>query len=86
MHQIYEYFYPPSIDLNYEKNRRFFCLQKIFQEIFLKHPQKNALPFQTSEGVNSNPDMNYLRLIESEDSHMKEKEFKNVRWCDIYYL
>ena len=29
--------------------------------------------------------MNYLRLIESEDLHMKEKEFKNVRWGDIYY-
>ena len=29
--------------------------------------------------------MNYLRIIESEDLHMKEKEFKNVRWGDIYY-
>ena len=29
--------------------------------------------------------MNYLRLIESEDLHMKEKELKNVRWGDIYY-
>ena len=28
-------------------------MQKIFQEFLKKHLQKNALPFQTSEGVNS---------------------------------
>jgi len=33
----------------------FFYFQKIFQEIFEKTPPKNALPFQTSEGVNSEP-------------------------------
>ena len=60
-------------------------LAKKFSRNFEKTPPKNALPFQTSEGVNSNPDMNYLRIIESEDLHMKEKEFKNVRWGDIYY-
>ena len=34
----------------------FFYFQKNFQEILKKHPpKKNALPFQTSEGVNSEP-------------------------------
>ena len=32
----------------------FFVRIKFFQEI-LKKPQKNALPFQTNEGVNSEP-------------------------------
>jgi len=31
----------------------FFCLQKIFLRNFEKTPPKNALPFQTSEGVDS---------------------------------
>ena len=33
----------------------FFVCIKFFQEILKKHPPKNALPFQTSEGVNSEP-------------------------------
>ena len=55
IHHNYEYFYPPSIDLDYEGNRRLFCLQKKFSRNFSKTPPKNALPFQTSEGVNSEP-------------------------------
>ena len=33
----------------------FFVCKKFFQEILKKHPPKNALPFQTSEGVNCEP-------------------------------
>ena len=33
----------------------FFVCIKFFQEILKKHPPKNALPFQTNEGVNSEP-------------------------------
>ena len=32
----YEYFNPPSIDLDYEDNRRLFCLHKIFSRNFVK--------------------------------------------------
>ena len=42
-------------DRPYEGNRRLFCLHKIFSRNFEKTPPKNALPFQTSEGVNSEP-------------------------------
>jgi hypothetical protein len=33
----------------------FFVSKKIFSRNFEKTPPKNALPFQTSEGVNSEP-------------------------------
>lgn len=33
----------------------FFCVQKKYLRNFEKTPPKDALPFQTSEGVNSEP-------------------------------
>ena len=58
--------------------------RRVFKYFFYN---KTLEKIADEEGVDftSNPDMNYLRIIESEDLHMKEKEFKNVRWGDIYY-
>ena len=40
---------------NLRKIGGFFCVQKNSLRNFEKTPPKNALPFQTSEGVNSEP-------------------------------
>ena len=54
IHHKYENFYPPSIDLKF-KIGGFFLRSKKYLRNFEKTPPKNALPFQTSEGVNSEP-------------------------------